>query len=171
MCYGSGERGMHGASEDGILPVSFSEEPENCMTMLSAVAIALLTAGDPSAGATRREILDAIRSVESGGREYVPDGDGGRSIGPYQISRAYWEDALSFDQRIGGTYEDCRDRAYSERVIAAFMRRHVPAAWRARDAEVIARTHNGGPNGASEAATFPYWERVRAVLAARRSGR
>jgi hypothetical protein len=141
------------------------------MIQISALAIVLLAAGDPSSGPTRREILDAIRSVESGGHDYAPDGDDGRSIGPYQISRAYWEDALAFDRTIGGAYEDCRDRAYAERVIAAFMRRHVPAAWRARDAEVIARTHNGGPGGASEAATLPYWERVRAALAAMRGGR
>jgi hypothetical protein len=141
------------------------------MISIGAVAIVLLAAGDSSPNPTRREILDAIRAVESGGRERPPDGDGGRSIGPYQISRAYWDDAIAFDPGIGGAYEDCRDPAYAERVIAAFMRRHVPAAWRARDAEVIARTHNGGPDGASEAATLPYWERVRAVLADRRGRR
>lgn len=119
---------------------------------------------------TQREVLDAIRAVESRGQPEPPDGDGGRAIGPYQIHRGYWQDAVAFDPELGGTYEDCRDLAYAERVIAAYMRRFVPEAWRAVDAEVIARTHNGGPRGAERASTLRYWERVRSVLEAASRG-
>lgn len=111
-----------------------------------------------------RQILDAIRFVESSDRDDVPDGDGGRAIGPYQIHRVYWQDAVEFEPELGGTYEDCRRRDYAERVIAAYMRRWAPGAWRAGDAEVIARLHNGGPRGDVEAATERYWQRVRARL-------
>lgn len=114
----------------------------------------------------RLRILDAIRTVETGGlnRPTYPDGDGGRSIGPLQISHAYWCDASLFDPSIGGDYEDCRQLAYAERVVGAYMRRYVPEAWASADAEVIARTHNGGPRGARKRSTLSYWEKVRAVL-------
>ena len=28
--------------------------------------------------------------------QFTPDGDGGRAIGPYQIHRVYWQDAVGF---------------------------------------------------------------------------
>lgn len=114
----------------------------------------------------RQRILDAIRVVETGGliRPTYPDGDGGRSIGPLQIGRSYWEDALAFDPSIGGCYEQCRKRAYAECVVRAYMQRYVPEAWGRADAEIIARTHNGGPRGLAKRSTLGYWEKVRAVL-------
>lgn len=115
----------------------------------------------------RLRILSAIRVVETGGlnRPVYPDGDRGRSIGPLQISHAYWCDALLFDPTIGGDYQDCRRLAYAERVVRAYMLRYVPEAWERADPEVIARTHNGGPRGAQRKSTLPYWEKVKAVLA------
>lgn len=104
---------------------------------------------------SHRQILDAIHMVESSGRADPPDGDGGRAIGPYQIHRRYWEDS-----GVAGTYQDCRRQKYAERVVEAYMRRWVPGEWRWRDAEVIARVHNGGPRGMDKQATEPYWRRV-----------
>lgn len=112
----------------------------------------------------RAQILDAIRQVESSGRESPPDGDGGLAIGPYQIHRVYWLDAIAEDPAIGGVYDDCRKRAYAEKVIAAYMRRYAPAAWTRGRAEVIARIHNGGPQGHRSAATRGYWQRVLRLL-------
>lgn len=110
------------------------------------------------------EILDAIRTVESGNRDDVPDGDDGRAIGPYQIHEVYWRDAVAAEPSLGGNYQDCRQRDYAERVVAAYMRRWAPEAWDRGDAEVIARIHNGGPRGAALAATVGYWQRVRTRL-------
>lgn len=118
---------------------------------------------DPFAAA-RRQVLDAIRMVESSDRPNPPDGDGGLAIGPYQIHRVYWLDAVEAEPALGGRYEDCRRRAYAERVIAAYMRRYVPDAWQRARAEVIARTHNGGPQGSRRDATLRYWHKVRDVL-------
>lgn len=116
----------------------------------------------------RARILDAVRMVESGGNDRCPDGDGGLAIGPYQIHRRYWEDAVAFEPDLGPArgfaYDDCRRREYAERVIEAYMRRHVPQAWERGDAEIIARTHNGGPQGARRDATLGYWSRVRRRL-------
>jgi len=132
--------------------------------------LALALASPATAGAdspySERQILDAIRQVESGGRDDCPDGDGGRSIGPYQIQRAYWQDAQAYDPSLslGGTYQDCRKRGYAEKVIRAYMQRYIKAAWVRLDAEIIARTHNGGPSGSKKSATKAYWMRVKAQL-------
>lgn len=122
-----------------------------------------------SGGADRRswpttQILDAIRFVESSHRDDVPDGDGGKAIGPFQIHLVYWQDALRAEPSLGGSYQDCRRAAYAERVVAAYMRKWAAAAWTEGDAEIIARIHNGGPHGAANAATLGYWQRVRAQL-------
>lgn len=121
------------------------------------------------AGSERRfwshaDILTAIRFVESGHRDSPPDGDAGLAIGPYQIHEVYWRDAVRAEPSLGGSYQDCRQRRYAERVIAAYMQRYAAAAWADGDAETIARVHNGGPLGGDKAATRGYWRKVRAAL-------
>lgn len=106
-------------------------------------------------------ILDAIRQVESSGRDDVPDGDGGRAIGPYQIHEVYWRDAVAHDPSLAPAgYQACRRRDYAERVVRAYMQRWVPQAWRHGDPEIVARTHNGGPRGSEKDSTLRYWARV-----------
>lgn len=144
-------------------------DPRRSATLAAAVILSIwigtmLTAGPRRSDWSIREILDAIRMVESGDRSDPPDGDGGLAIGPYQIHRVYWKDALVADPTIGGRYDDCRSRAYAERIIAAFMQQYAAEAWKTANAEVIARTHNGGPTGATKQATVRYWNRVRSKL-------
>ena len=112
----------------------------------------------------RAEILSAIRFVESSNHPSPPDGDQGRAIGPFQIHPAYWMDALAAQPEIGGDYQDCRTLDYARRIVAAYIQRYAPTAWRKGDAEVIARVHNGGPNGAELPGTLGYWELVRRRL-------
>lgn len=114
----------------------------------------------------RQDILDAIRWVESRDRDDVPDGDDGKAIGTYQIHYVYWFDANEFDPSLGGTYQECRNRTYAERVIDAYMRRHAATAWADGKAHTIARMHNGGPKGPLKRATWGYWKRVRKRLPA-----
>jgi hypothetical protein len=119
----------------------------------------VLYAGRP-AFYTHEQILRAIHMVETLGRTgKVPAGDRGRSIGPLQISRAYWSDS-----GIQGRYQDCLDLGYAKRVVAAFMQRWQPGAWAGHDAEVIARLHNGGPKGMQKRSTVRYWLRVKQEL-------
>ncbi len=126
-----------------------------------------------------RPLLEALRHVESSGQANPPDGDGGRSIGPYQIKRVYFIDALrelrAVQSRVRN-YEDVRDARCAEEVIVAYWARHAPASLRlattpgvyARDQQkaiqTLARIHNGGPAGASKSAMLEYWERVKARL-------
>ena len=133
------------------------------------IALALLVAlappapaAPPSAPWTLDEVLAAVRTVESGGS---PDGgrsargDRGAALGPYQIHYAYWQDA-----RVPGRYEDCAEAAYSRRVVLAYWSRWCPRALADVDAEVLARVHNGGPQGPGKPGTCRYWDRVEAAL-------
>ena len=77
---------------------------------------------------TQRE-LDAIRKVESGGCADPLNavGDGGLSIGPYQIMECYHSDAKAFDPSLP-PYESMRGPgsiANSERVMQAYSNRYT----------------------------------------------
>lgn len=105
--------------------------------------------------------LDAIRVVETGG-EIRPEravGDGGRSLGPYQISRAYLADS-----GINGDWIRCREQKFSERVMLAYWQRHCPQALRDRHYETLARIHNGGPDGCRKTSTLKYWRLVQSAM-------
>jgi hypothetical protein len=132
--------------------------------MFTLLLLAWLLLFEPRPTWPRTDILAAIRFVESSDRDDVPDGDGGKAIGPYQIHEVYWRDAARFEVSLGGGYQQCRQRAYAERVVDAYMRKWAPIAWERGDAETIARVHNGGPDGADQASTLAYWRRVRARL-------
>jgi hypothetical protein len=97
----------------------------------------------------------ALHLVETSGRHGPILGDNGRSLGPLQISRAYFTDS-----RVGGTYEQVVDLDYSKRVVSAYLQRYAPKAWAAGDVETLARIHNGGPRGDRKAATMNYGAKV-----------
>jgi len=105
-------------------------------------------------------LLDAMYTVESSrGKTLV--GDGGKAIGPYQIWESYWSDAVEFDPSIGGSYKDCMDKAYSEKVIRAYWARYAP---KGATLEQLARIHNGGPKGHTRNATLKYWKKIVKVM-------
>ncbi len=107
-------------------------------------------------------LFNAIRKVETGGEDdpYNAVGDGGLSIGPYQISEAYWKDAVAHVPDIGGVYEDVRVSEYAELIMLAYWDRYSPDD----DYETLARIHNGGPRGHRKASTDMYWEKVQFEL-------
>ena len=118
-----------------------------------------------------RRLLDAIMEVESGGDENAV-GDGGKSRGAYQISRAYYYDAVEFDPSLtngGRTYEDVHgpgSSAYAEGVVRSYMERYaIPERLGHNPTyEDMARIHNGGPDGYKEDSTLDYWERIQSWL-------
>ena len=118
-------------------------------------ALLLLLATSASA-ADFAGFVRAIHQVETSGRTGAILGDGGRSLGPLQVSRAAWQDS-----RVGGRYEDVADLAVATRVLRAYLTRYAPAALASEDWTTCARVWNGGPRGASKAATVGY---ARAVV-------
>ena len=135
---------------------------------LSALIVTLTLAVQMPAGFDARPILDAIRQVETGGCADPANavGDGGKALGPYQIHRVYWQDAVERDPSLvanGETYANVRSQAYAERVVMAYWSRYAKS-W---TAEELARIHNGGPKGHRKSATLGYWAKVQAALHAR----
>jgi hypothetical protein len=120
-------------------------------------------------------LLDAIRRVETGGckNPATAVGDNGKAIGPYQIHRVYWQDAVDHDPSLGGTYADCKNEKYARRVVRTYMSRYAPKG--ASD-EQYARIHNGGggilkkqhstkeKDKKAWANTTAYWAKVRKQL-------
>ena len=97
----------------------------------------------------------ALHLVETSGRQGPILGDNGRSLGPLQISRAYFTDS-----RVAGTYEQVADLPFARRVVSAYLQRYAPKAWAAGDVETLARIHNGGPRGDRKQATINYGKKV-----------
>lgn len=147
---------------------SASSRTTLCFLGIALLLILSLLVGVPAFAAEQQVILDAIRQVETGGVENPPLGDDGKALGPFQIHRLYWQDAVDYDPRLGPEagycYEDCADRFYAQLVVKAYMKRWVPEDWSRANAEVIARTHNGGPLGRSKEATDKYWAKVKREL-------
>jgi hypothetical protein len=107
------------------------------------------------------QLLDAMYTVESS-RGRVLVGDEGKAIGPYQIWKAYWQDAVEFDKTIGGKYEDCMNKAYAEKIVRAYWKRYAP---KGATIEQLARIHNGGgPRGHLNPNTIKYWNKIKKEL-------
>lgn len=129
------------------------------VSAVSCVAAVLLQTPQDARDDPFEAFMQAVWRVEAGGRLNPPDGDGGRSIGPLQISRAYWQDS-----GIGGTWEDVRDFDVAVRCAFGYWSRWCPEALQNRDWETLARVHNGGPRGAQKSATLRYWLRVKEAM-------
>lgn len=124
------------------------------------LAMILLFAFTAYAAAVPDNFLKAINQVEASGKTNgTIVGDAGKAIGPFQIHYAYW-----VDSGVRGKYQDCHRYDYSVKVVTAYLNRYAYDALTRRDYEVLARTHNGGPNGYRNPATKKYWERVRKHL-------
>lgn len=103
----------------------------------------------------RRELLDAIATVESQKNDNAVGG-GGKAIGRYQITEVYIKDT-----NLPYSLNDMKDPNKAEAVIQAYMKRYAGVG--ASD-EKIARIHNGGPNGYKNSSTLGYWNKVKKEL-------
>ncbi|MCK5601773.1 hypothetical protein KAR91_07895 [Candidatus Pacearchaeota archaeon] len=109
---------------------------------------------------TLDDLLDAIRTVETGG-EADPDncyGDGGRALGAYQIHEIYVRDANRILGWYRFRYEDRRDRKKSREMTSIVIQHYGKG-----DIETMARTHKCPPERYKDS-TLPYWEKVKVVL-------
>lgn len=123
-------------------------------TLLAILALAATAHAAPPDSFFR-----ALHVVETGGKRGAILGDNGKALGPLQIHRTYHADS-----RVAGDYSRCADLEYSRRVVSAYLQRYAPKAWAAGDVETLARVHNGGPRGASKAATVSYAAKVRRAM-------
>lgn len=118
----------------------------------------LLSLAATAHAAPPESFFRALHLVETSGRHGPILGDNGRSLGPLQISRAYFTDS-----RVGGTYEQVVDLGFARKVVTAYLQRYAPRAWAAGDVVTLARIHNGGPTGARKASTLNYGQKVAGI--------
>lgn len=120
------------------------------------------------------KLWEAMREIESGDDDSAI-GDNGKSIGPLQIQKSYYEDAvkknpsLQLGKYANYTYEDCTGPGsfeYSKAVAESYMKRYATEKRLGHNPtlEDISRIHNGGPNGYKRDATKKYWEKVKKKL-------
>jgi hypothetical protein len=101
--------------------------------------------------------------VESGGNPNAI-GDGGDAAGLYQIHREYWKDGC----RILGVNWDYRKNVHNPvraRIIVLAYLKYYGEKYRettghAPTMEVLARIHQGGPDGWKDPDTLKYWRKV-----------
>lgn len=106
----------------------------------------------------RDRLFQAIVEVESHGD---PDavGDGGKSRGLAQASRAAWQDGC---EALGVHWDyasGVRDARKCRRIFYAYTSRYG-----AHSDQERARTWNGGPSGNRRKSTLPYWRKVRRAM-------
>lgn len=111
------------------------------------------------------KFIRALHKVESGGRVGKIVGDNGRALGPLQIHKSYWQDAITYDDTIGGSYTHCHDLNYSIKIVTAYLNRYAEKAVKNKDFETLARLHNAGPNyKKNRSATDGYWNKIKKNL-------
>lgn len=101
------------------------------------------------------EFLLCLHLAETSGRTGRVVGDGGRALGPFQITESYWKDSGVY-----GSYDCVTDYQYASYVVEAYLRRYAPYAVATGDYYRLARIHNGGPRGDTYRSTEAYGRRV-----------
>ena len=113
-------------------------------------------------GVALAPLCTAIAEVESN--------NGETSDNIYQISVAYVEDVNRITgNRYEFTVHDRYIRWVAERMMVEYWQyygnHYVRQTGKQPTAEILARIHNGGPNGYLKPSTEPYWLKVKACLA------
>eukprot|EP00831_Metopus_contortus_P016385 TRINITY_DN16868_c0_g1_i1.p1 TRINITY_DN16868_c0_g1~~TRINITY_DN16868_c0_g1_i1.p1 ORF type:complete len:142 (-),score=21.07 TRINITY_DN16868_c0_g1_i1:192-617(-) len=111
---------------------------------------------------SKEDFYKALHMVESSGSLSPPAGDGGRSIGPFQIMKVY-----HLDSNISEPYEKVMDLSTAKKCLDGYMNRYSDTwsnSMSLSDVEKCARIHNGGPSGYKKSVTEGYWSRFKSYL-------
>lgn len=116
----------------------------------------------PAISSDFQTFLGVLSKVESRDNDKAV-GDGGNSIGRYQIGKLYFIDAQSFNTNLNKySWRDCFNGNVSEQVVRAYMLKYEPVAVRNNDWEVLARLHNSGPRWRNKKhLTNKYWFKIK----------
>lgn len=115
------------------------------------------------------ELLDAISFIESNNRNTVI-GDNGKSVGRFQISKAYIDDVNRFlkNKKIRYSYEDRNDPIKSREIVRVYLieygKHYSKVTGKIPSIEVYARIHNGGPSGWKKSATNVYVKKIKSFI-------
>ena len=142
------------------------------MRGLWALAALLLILSKCSAGALltgdyNHRFFKALRFAESSNRASVKPGDKGKSHGIYQIKSIYLADVNKV-YKTNFMLSDRSDPGKAHRIVILYLtywgRAYTRRTGKPVTYEVLARIHNGGPNGWRKQATIKYWHKVRKYL-------
>lgn len=119
-----------------------------------------------SANAQDEKFFYALHQVETSGRTGEIYGDGGRSLGPYQISKAYWLDATYRSPKLRKAgYKSVTRKDYAKQIVLLYCSRYERRALVNKDWETLARLHNSGPSWRKKKhLTDSYWKKIRKHL-------
>lgn len=120
------------------------------------------------------DFLKAIATVESNCDDKAV-GDNGKSLGRYQIQKAYWQDAVDHNPILGkkhngnNKWEDCHQEFYAEQIVLAYFDRYAADHVKNKNWEMLARLHQGGPSilkkkGKYSKTSDAYWNKVKREL-------
>lgn len=117
--------------------------------------------------ANGKDIYAAIGMIESNCRDSAI-GDGGKAVGRFQIWPCYVKDVnriLGYD---AFSINDRRDHGKALQMIKIYTeyygKRYERITGKKVTDEIIARLHNGGPNGFRKSCTLKYWHKVKSEL-------
>lgn len=112
----------------------------------------------------------AIMMTESGGREGIQAGDGGKAVGLYQLHQIAVDDV---NKAYGNHYtpEDRKDPEKAKEIVERYLilngSRFKRKYGKGPTIEEMARMYNGGPRGHLKESTLEYWKKVKAHLESR----
>lgn len=136
------------------------------MRIYLILAVMLTAVSSQAMDAWNHPLFAAMRMVESyNGRELV--GDQGRSRGVYHVQACYLADV----NRVYGTrftLVDRDDPVKAHRIVRLYLahygRVYTKVTGKPVTCEVLARIHNGGPEGWRKPATRKHWRRVERAM-------
>ena len=139
-------------------------------TMVAAIILLFLALAyslPTSAAEVTADLVNAIATVESGG-DSKAIGDGGKALGMFQLHKVYVQDVNRILKRKAYTYEDRMNPKKSREMTIVYLKYYgwvyESKTGKPATLEVLARIHNGGPNGWAKPATEKYWLKVKKAL-------
>jgi hypothetical protein len=112
------------------------------------------------------KLILALIAVESGG-DLAAVGDNGKALGCLQLHAIYVEDVNRI-YKTSYKHEDAYDMNKATDIAVKYLM-HYGKVYENKTGheatyEVLARIHNGGPNGWKKKATLKYWQKVKKEL-------
>lgn len=111
-------------------------------------------------------LIDALIKVESGGNDTAV-GDDGKAFGPLQLWQIYVDDVNRI-YKTNYKHSDAFDRERAVDIVKKYLsfwgKKYKMKTGKEPTYEVLAKIHNGGPNGPLNPATETYWTKVRQNL-------
>jgi len=112
-----------------------------------------------------KNLLRAISKVESNNKELAV-GDSGKAYGAFQLHKIYIDDVNRFSAK---KYRrtDAFNKKLAEEIVVKYLqhygKRYERITGQSASREVLARIHNGGPDGWKKSSTIKYWKKIKSA--------